>query len=346
MDIRLLAERIGNARMICRALKLPRATYYRLLKPPATGGVHSIRTSRSHRALSKEEIEQVIDVLHEARFMDKTPAQIYASLLDEGRYFCSIRTMYRILHSLDEVQERRRVRRHPEYTRPELLATAPNQVWSWDITKLRGPTKWTCFYLYVIIDIYSRHVVGWTLAPRESAETARDLFATTCRRQNVAGSDLVVHSDNGKAMTSKTLAMLFADLGITKSLNRPHVSNDNPFSESQFKTLKYQPTYPERFGSTEHAKSFCSAFFDWYNNVHYHSGIALMTPSTVHYGKAKQCNQRRQAVLDKAFKSNPERFVHGAPNTLELPPAAWINPPDGHFELKLTEPGVKVAVSA
>lgn len=277
----------------------------------------------------------MIDVLHEVRFVDKSPAQIYAALLDEGVYLCSIRTMYRILHSLDEVSERRRVLRHPNYKKPELLATAPNQVWSWDITKLLGPAKWTYYYLYVIIDIFSRHVVGWCLASRESAELAKHLIEETCDRQGVQNSELIIHSDRGKAMTSKTLAMLFADLGLTKSLNRPYVSNDNPYSESQFKTLKNHPIFPGRFGSIEDARAFCKHIFEWYNNEHYHSGIALMTPSTVHYGRADSCNLQRQTVLNDAFVRNPERFVNGLPKTLELPAAVWINPPESLNEKNL-----------
>jgi putative transposase len=306
---------------------MPRGTYYRLLKPPSKGGIFSTRSAKPHRSLSTEEVKKVEDVLHEVRFLDKSPAEIYATLLDEGVYLCSIRTMYRILHASNEVRERRGVLRHPNYERPELLATAPNQVWSWDITKLKGPAKWTYYYLYVIIDIYSRHVVGWLLAPRESAELAKHLIVETCERQDVSHSELVIHSDRGASMTSKAVALLLADLGVTKSLNRPHVSNDNPYSESQFKTMKYQPNFPRQFGSIEDARGFCQRFFEWYNNEHHHSGIALMTPSTVHYGHAESCNKRRQKVLNSAFMRNPERFVSGNPRTMALPPAAWINPP-------------------
>lgn len=266
--------------------------------------------------------------MHEDRFVDKVPAEIYASLLDEGRYLCSIRTMYRILRENNEVRERRNLLRHPQYKKPELLATEPNQVWSWDITKLKGPAKWTYYYLYVIIDIYSRHVVGWMVARREKAELARNLISETCLRQEIYNDQLLIHSDRGSAMTSKAVALLMSDLGITKSLNRPHVSNDNPYSESQFKTLKYQPSFPERFGSLEDARAFCQRFFEWYNNEHYHSGIALMTPAMVHYGEAKNCNRKRQLVLSKAFEKNPERFVKGHPKVLELPEEVWINPPE------------------
>jgi putative transposase len=259
--------------------------------------------------------------------MDKSPAQIYATLLDEGVYICSIRTMYRILHSLKEVRERRKIASRPFYERPELLATGPNQVWSWDITKLRGPQKWTYHYLYVIIDIFSRHVVGWLIADRESSELAKHLISETCIRQRVNTKNLIIHSDRGTSMTSKTVALLLADLGVTKSLNRPHVSNDNPYSESQFKTLKYNPHFPGRFGSIEDARVFCKWFFDWYNNEHRHSGIALMTPSSVHYGLASTINVQRQKTLNTAFARHPERFVRGLPVTMCLPECVWINPP-------------------
>jgi putative transposase len=307
---------------------MPRATYYRLLKPPKVGGVLSIRKANSHRSLSHEEAGKVLDALHEIRFADKSPAQIYAQLLDEGKRLCSISTMYRLLRSQKEVRERRSVQSRHSYERPELLATGPNQVWSWDITKLKGPGKWDYYCLYVIIDIYSRYVVGWTLHEYESAELARTLIETSCERQKTHNSGLIIHSDRGTAMTSKTVAMLFTELGISRSLNRPHVSNDNPFSESHFKTLKYQPTFPRRFGSYLDARAFCQHFFDWYNNEHRHSGIALMTPSTVHYGRADECNDQRQMVLNKAFVRNPERFVKGLPRTLHLPEAVWINPPE------------------
>jgi putative transposase len=235
--------------------------------------------------------------------------------------------MYRILHENNEVKERRNILRHPQYKKPELLATAPNQVWSWDITKLKGPVKWSYFYLYVIIDIFSRHVVGWTVASRETAQLARTLIKETCKRQQIDKEQLLIHSDNGSPMTSKVVALLFSDLGVTKSLSRPHVSNDNPFSESHFKTLKYAPTFPERFGSIQDARSFCEKFFDWYNNEHYHSAIALMTPAAVHYGTAQQCNLQRQLVLSKAFSEHPERFVAGHPEVAELPTEVWINQP-------------------
>jgi len=280
--------------------------------------------------LSEAQRVQVLHVLHDDRFVDKAPHEIYARLLDEGVYLCSIRTMYRILHEHKEVRERRNVLRHPQYKKPELLATAPNQVWSWDITKLKGPVKWSYYYLYVILDIYSRQAVGWMVATRETAELAKTLISQTCERQRISGDQLLIHSDRGAPMTSKALSLLMSDLGITKSLSRPHVSDDNPYSESHFKTLKYRPSFPERFGSLEDARSFCHRLLEWYNNEHYHTGIALMTPSAVHQGMAGAINLQRQSVLSEAFKQHPERFVSGSPKVLELPKAVWINAPKEH----------------
>jgi putative transposase len=265
--------------------------------------------------------------MHEDRFVDKAPGPVYAALLDEGIYLCSTRTIYRILNENGEVKERRNQRRHPQYTKPELLATGPNQVWSWDITKLRGPAKWKYFYLYVIIDIFSRNTVGWMIAHRETAELAEALISQTCARQSIKRDQLLIHSDRGSPMTSKTVALLMSDLGIVKSLSRPHVSNDNPFSESQFKTLKYRPEFPKTFGSIQDARAFCTQLFEWYNNEHYHTGLAMMTPSTVHYGLAEKCNRQRQSVLSAAFEKNPQRFVSKPPQVAKLPQAVWINPP-------------------
>jgi len=281
----------------------------------------------SLRALKADEYAEIVSVLHEQRFVDKSARQIYAILLDEGTYLCSLSTIYRVLRKLGETRERRNILHHPKYDKPELLATGPNQVWSWDITKLKGPVKWSYFYLYVILDIYSRNVVGWLIANREQAELAKYLIEETCDRQKIQKEKLIVHSDRGSSMTSKAVALLLADLGVTKSLNRPHVSNDNPYSESHFKTLKYQPSFPERFGSIADARAFCKRFFDWYNKEHRHSGIALMTPHTVHYGLATTCTEQRQRVLDEAYIAHPERFVRGRPKVLELPGAVWINKP-------------------
>lgn len=312
-------------RDLCAATNLPASTFYRRRKSRREASLREKRKSR--RALSDEERRRVLCVLHEDRFVDKAPAEIYAALLDEGVYYCSISTMYRILRENGEVRERRNQLRHPQYKKPELLATGPNQVWSWDITKLKGPEKWNNYYLYVILDIFSRYVVGWMIARRENGELAELLISETCSRQGIDESQLFIHSDRGSPMTSKAVALLLSDLGVTKSLSRPHVSNDNPFSESHFKTLKYRPTFPKRFGGIEDARAFCQIFFNWYNTEHYHSGLALMTPATVHHGAAAACNRRRQAVLSGAFEKHPERFFNGRPKVLRLPKEVWINPP-------------------
>ena len=270
----------------------------------------------------------MLDVLHSDRFVDKAPAAVYAALLDQGTYHCSIRTMYRILHDCREVRERRNQLRHPNYKKPELLATGPNQVWSWDITKLLGPAKWTYYYLYVILDIYSRYVVGWMLASRENADLAKRLIRESIERQQVEPGKLVIHSDRGPSMKSHAVAQLLATLGVTKSHSRPHVSNDNPFSESQFKTLKYRPEFPDRFGSQEDAHGFCQGFFPWYNDEHYHSGLGMLTPASVHYGHAAEVLAERQRTLDAVYAAHPERFVGKRPRPLALPAAVWINPPD------------------
>jgi putative transposase len=309
----------------CKAMGVSRATYYRYKAPKPELPKKPKRPHR--RALSPAERQAVLDMLHSARFIDKSPAEAYATLLDEGKYMCSIRTIYRILAKAGEVRERRRQAKHPEYKAPELLATAPNQVWSWDITKLKGPSKWQYYTLYVIMDIYSRYIVGWMIADRESASLASRLIYETCRKQGIQENQLTIHADRGSSMKSKPVALLMANLGITKSHSRPHVSDDNPYSESQFKTLKYCPTFPERFGSIEDARTFCLGFFDWYNNEHRHWGIGLMAPEIVHHGKAAQITALRQTVLSKAFSLHPERFVKGMPCPPVLPAAAWINKP-------------------
>ena len=277
----------------CQACDVPRASYYRWHKPGRSNAPPT--RARPARSLSTKECSQVLNVLHEPRFMDKAPAQVYATLLDEGTYLCSVRTVYRLLDRNQELRERRDQLRHPAYSKPELLARAPNQVWSWDITKLLGPAKWTYFYLYVILDIFSRYVVGWVLAHQESATLAERLIRETLDKDTVDPKWLTIHSDRGPAMKSQTVAQLLATLGITKSHSRPHCSNDNPFSESQFKTLKYQPNFPNRFASYDHALAFCRRFFPWYNHQHYHWGLGLLTPATVHYGQAEAVQQRRQA---------------------------------------------------
>ncbi|HZI75229.1 MAG TPA: IS3 family transposase [Gemmatimonadales bacterium] len=320
-----LGQTVGRA-AACRALNVPRASLYRHLRPsePATPAVP--RPSPP-RALAPAEQQRILDVLHSERFQDKAPNEVFAALLDEGTYLCSVRTMYRILEQTGEVRERRAQLRHPNYQKPQLLATSSNQVWSWDITKLLGPVKWTYFYLYVILDIFSRYVVGWMVAERESAELAKRLIGETCRKQNIAPDQLTIHADRGTSMTSKPVALLLADLGVAKTHSRPHVSDDNPFSESQFKTLKYRPEFPERFGSIQDARAFCQSFFPWYNTEHHHSGIGLLTPEVLHYGRADEVIAQRQVILSQAFQRNPERFVRAHPRPPVRPTAVWINPP-------------------
>lgn len=318
-----LARTVG-VKAACDALTVPRASFYRWQKPR----VEEPRPRPTPpRALGPEERREVREVLNSEEFVDHAPAQVYASLLDRGIFLCSVRTMYRILEEHGEVRERRDQLRHPTYTKPELLATGPNQVWSWDITKLRGPVKWTYYYLYVILDIFSRYVVGWLLAERESAALAKRLIEETVEKQRVAEEELTLHSDRGPSMKSGTVAQLLADLGVTKSHSRPHTSNDNPFSESQFKTLKYRPEFPGRFGSPQDARAFCRRFFPWYNEEHRHSGIGLMTPSAVHYGEASAIFERRRQILLDAYLKNPQRFVNKPPSPPRLPEAVWINAP-------------------
>jgi len=281
----------------------------------------------SPRALPLAEKEIVRQELNSERFSDQAPREVFATLLDEGTYLCSWRTMYRILDENKEVRERRNQLRHPNYTKPELLATKPNQLWSWDITKLLGPTKWTYYYLYNILDVFSRYSVGWMIAERESASLAEALIAATCVRQNIQLGQLTIHADRGSSMTSKPVALLMADLGVTKTHSRPHVSNDNPFSESGFKTFKYRPDYPERFGCLADARSWAGEFFRWYNYDHHHTGIGLLTPADVHFGRAHKVLDQRQQVLYAAYQKNPERFVKGVSIPAQLPSAVWINPP-------------------
>jgi putative transposase len=317
-----LGDSVGKA-VACRALGVPRASLYRRMLPAVP---HPIRPTPA-RALGVAERQVVLDHLHSERFSDKAPAEVYATLLDEDIYLCSIRTMHRILAENGELKERRNQLRHPQYKKPELLATGPNQVWSWDITKLLGPAKWTYFHLYVILDIFSRYVVGWMVAPRETAELAKRLIAETCAKQCIVAGDLTIHADRGTSMTSKPLALLLADLGVTKTHSRPHVSDDNPYSESQFKTFKYMPEYPDRFGCIEDARGYCQRFFPWYNQDHHHSGIALLTPEMLHYGRAAEVIEQRQQILDAAYARNPERFTHARPKHPPQPTEVWINPP-------------------
>jgi putative transposase len=310
----------------CTAIGVPRSAFYRYRRPKIVRA--PLSRPRSHRALSEDEHRRVLDVLHSQRYMDKAPRQIYASLLDEGIYLCAVRTMYRILASEGELRERRNQLRHPVYEKPELLATGPNQVWSWDITKLKGPVKWTYYYLYVILDIFSRYVVGWMVAQRESGTLAKRLIEESCCKQGIVKGHLSIHSDRGSSMKSKMVANLLADLGVTKTHSRPYVPDDNPFSESQFKTMKYRPDFPERFGCIQDARSFCRVFFPWYNTEHYHSGLGLLTPEMVHYGNAGMIVERRKSTLLMAYQAHPERFVRKAPEPPVVPGAVWINPPE------------------
>jgi putative transposase len=320
-----LSPQVGTT-AACHSLGVPRATLYRHRQPKLAEPATTPRP-KPPRALSDQERQQVVDVLHSEPFADKAPAEVYAALLDEGHYFCSIRTMYRILDDRQEVRERRDQLRHPTYHKPQLLATAPNQVWSWDITKLLGPAKWTYFHLYVILDIFSRYVVGWMLAHRESEDLAQRLIRETVMKQGIVRDQLTIHSDRGPSMHSQTVAQLLATLGITKSHSRPHVSDDNPFSESQFKTLKYRPEFPDRFASIEHGLDFCGKFFHWQNHEHHHWGLGLLTPAMVHDGQADTVLAARQTVLTAAYAAHPERFVGQPPRPLALPREVWINPP-------------------
>ena len=317
----------GMTAAVCAAVGVSRATVHRSRAALSAPPVISHPRQRPARALTSPQQKIVLDVLHAPRFADQAPAEIYATLLDEGVYHCSIRTMYRILDHNGEIRERRRQLRHPVYQKPELLAEHPNEVWSWDITKLMGPTKWSHFYLYVILDIFSRRVVGWRVADAESAALFQPLFDNAIEKHNVVPGQLTLHADRGGPMKAKATAFLLADLGVTRSHNRPHTSNDNPFSESHFKTLKYQPRFPKRFGRIEDAQSFCRQFFDWYNQDHHHAGIGLMTPDQVHYGQIDVVHAARQVTLTQAFRDNPERFVNKAPTPPDKPTAAWINPP-------------------
>lgn len=329
-----LSHEVG-VRSACDALNLSRASFYRARHAPSA---QPVERPRPPLALSPDEQRQVLAILHSERFVDCSPYQVYAALLDEGTYVCSIRTFYRLLARHGEVRERRNQLRRPRYTKPELLATGPNQVWSWDITKLKGPAKWTYYYLYVILDIYSRCVVGWMVAHRESTALAKRLIETTCRQQNIRPDQLTLHADRGSSMSSKGVEQLLADLGVTKTHSRPHVSNDNPYSEAQFKTLKYRPEFPDRFGAIEDARCFCRAFFDWYNHDHYHSGIALLTPASVHTGQADSIVAQRSQVLHDAFERNPVRFKKRKPIHPLVPQAAWINPPSPNTENQPIDP--------
>ncbi len=307
----------------CASLDVPRSSLYRARQ--ATQPVKA--RPKPWRALSDVERETVRDTLNSERFQDAPPRQVYATLLDEGTYLCSWPTMYRILRAYEEVNERRNQLQHPVYTKPELLASAPNQVWSWDITKLKGPVTWTYYYLYVILDIFSRYVVGWLVAEREAAYLAKELIDQTCTKQGIDRGQLTLHADRGSSMRSKPVAQLLADLGVTKTHSRPYTADDNPYSEAHFKTLKYRPDFPDRFGSPQDARAWARPFFHWYNHQHYHTGLGLMTPAMVHYGQAEAVRDQRNQVLLAAYAAHPERFVKGPPLAPTLPTEVWINKP-------------------
>lgn len=318
-----LAPELG-LKPVCSALGVPRATVYRHRQPRP----RPVARPKPERALSSIERETVLQTLNSEQYADLAPAQVYNQLLDAGQYLCSIRSMYRILDDHSQVRERRNVLRHPRYQRPELLATGPNQGWAWDITKLLGPVKWSYYHLYVLLDIFSRYVVGWLIAESEKASLAKRLIAESCHKHGVQPGQLTLHADRGTSMTAKTTAQLLADLSIAESHSRPRVSDDNPFSEAHFKTLKYRPGFPDRFGSLQHAQAVCRQLFTWYNTEHRHSGLAYLTPEVVHHGRAQDFLQRRQRVLDQAHATNPDRFIRAAPNVPQLPAAVWINPPE------------------
>ena len=317
----------------CDFLAVSRASFYRqrpILGPPvapAPGPALPVERASPARSLSEAEREAVLQALHEERFQDRSPAAVQATLLDEGQYLCSTRTMYRILEQQGESRERRDQLVHPAYHKPELLATAPNQLWSWDITKLRGPAKWTYFYLYVILDVFSRYVTGWMIAYREGADLAKEFIEEAISKHRIPAGQLTIHADRGRVMKSKPVAFLMADLGVTKSHSRPYVSDDNPYSESQFRTMKYRPEFPDRFGCIQDSRAFCQQFFKWYNEDHRHSGIAMLAPAVVHFGEAQTALAHRQVVLDAAYRAHPDRFVRQSPRPLPLPSEVWINKP-------------------
>ena len=330
--------------MACRALGTARGQLRRQRLRARAASVMGPPAPRLPRlcplALSEAERQVVLDTLGSERFADTAPASVHATLLDEGCYLGSVRTMYRLLKTQSGCTERRSQRRHSAYAKPELLATGPNQVWSWDITKLKGPAKWSYFHLYVILDIFSRYVVGWLIAPRECSGLATQLIEDTAQRQDIAPGTLSLHADRGASMRSKPVASLLVDLDIIKSHSRPYTSDDNPYSEAQFKTLKYRPDFPERFGSIEDARAHCQTFFAWYNDEHRHGGIAHMTPGNVHYGRAHQLITTRQAALDVAFATYPNRFKGRRPAPAQLPTTAWINPPQNKENKAETSPEI------
>jgi len=321
------AAAVVGERAACRALGISRSSHRRWSVPRCT---HPTRPRSGGRALSNTERQHVLAKLHEQRFADLPVPQVHAMLLAEGIYDCSARTMYRILDAAGENVERRNIRHYVDAVKPQLLATRPNELWSWDITKLRGPSNWRYFYLYVIIDVFSRYIVGWMVATREGKALAKKLIAETCKKHNIEAGTLTLHADRGSSMTSKPVAFLCADLGVTKTHSRPYQSNDNPYSEAGFKTLKYRPDFPDRFGCIEDARAFVVDFVAWYNREHHHSGLAMFTPHDVHYGLVDEKIAVRAATLRQAYERNPERFPHGPPAVKRPPKEVWINRPSNH----------------
>lgn len=329
-----LAATVGVA-PACRALGVARASVYRHRKPPQPR--RDVGRRRSPRALAPAERTHVLATLREDRFVDQAPAAVYANLLEEGRYLCSQRTMYRLLQGAGEVRERRRQRRHPRTEPPRLVARAPNQVWTWDITRVAGARKGETYPLYVVLDLFSRYVVAWMVATRESGGGARRLIQAACQKQAIEPGQLTLHQDRGAPMTAKTFSQLLVDLDILASYSRPRTADDNPYSESQFKTVKYAPAYPGRFADPEQARGYFRSFFVWYNTRHRHSGLGLLTPEAVHHGRAEELQSERQAVLNEAYTRHPERFVKGPPQAPKLPAEVWINPPPTIVECKRIE---------
>lgn len=328
-EAKQLAAEIGNTELACETMGVPRSSHYRRqrrLEGPVLVQIARPKPTPA-RALAAPERQAILDALHEPRFVDKAPAQVHAILLDEGQYLGSVRTMHRCLEEAREGGERRHVRRHPVAAVPQLVATAPNQVWTWDITKLPGPGKGIFFALYVVLDLYSRFVVGWTVARSELGSIASWLFRETCEKHGIPAGQLTVHSDRGSPMKAKPLTDLYADLGVATSLSRPRVSNDNPFSESQFRTTKDAPDYPGRFGSLQHAREWAAAFLSRYNTVHRHSSLAMLTPEDVFLGRGPVILAQRHGVMLAAYAAHPERFVHGPPKLPALSAEVWINPP-------------------
>jgi putative transposase len=336
--VAMLASEVGLVQA-CAGLGVARSDYYRRLAGPETKVAEPAARRRVPRALSEAERTQARELLDSERFVDASPRAVHATLLDEEVYVCHWRTMYRILAEHGQVRERRDQLRHPAYAKPELLATRPRELWSWDITKLRGPVKWTYYYMYVILDVFSRYVVGWMVAEYESAALAGQLIDETCAKEGIQPGDLILHADHGAAMVALSVAQLLANLGVEPSHSRPHVSDDNPYSEAQFKTMKYRPGFPDRFSDLAHSLSFGREFFGWYNNEHRHSGLAYLTPAMVHFGQTEQVLSGRRAVMAEVYAAHPERFVRGRPVVAELPKEVWINKPTDNA----TEPPLRPA---